>query len=539
MPATPKVTRIVHNSTILTMDPFNTQVSAMALAGDRILATGSSADMLALAGPDTELCDLKGATVIPGFYDAHGHIFMDSDCFARRANLNSPPIADCRTFADCLERLKRKIDATPAGQWVQGYGFDDTTIAEKRFLTRHDLDQVSTEHPIFVAHISGHTGVINTQAMQLLGLTRETPDPVGGVIRREEDGTPNGVLEEMALLGPLSAIPPLDDAQHIAAMEALGTVHASYGITTSAEAGFLHQKNITTLRRAAKEGRLPVRVLYNPMYIIFDEPEELDFETPMLTRGGVKMVLDGSIQCFTAYMSKPYHTPFKGDSSWRGYPMIPRETAFELIAKFHKAGVQCVIHTNGDAATDDALDAIEAAQKAHPVDDARFLLVHAQNAREDQLDRFAALGVTPTFFTVHTYYWGDRHKAIFLGPERAAHQNPMRSAMDRGIVVSSHNDAPVTPAHPMHSVWACVNRLSAGGEVIGADQRISVINALRAHTINPAWQNFEDKNKGSLEPGKYADFAVLDTNPLRCAPDALRDIGVTETVVGGKTVFQR
>ena len=209
---------------------------------------------------------------------------------------------------------------------------------------------------------------------------------------------------------------------------------------------------------------------------------------------------------------------------------------FALIEAAHGRG-QFLIHTNGDAATDDALDALEAAQAKHPRKDCRHILIHAQTIREDQLDRLEAAGYTPSFFTAHIYYWGDRHRDLFLGPERAARMDPMRSALDRGLVITAHCDSPIVPADPLLSIWACVNRLTSSGQVLGADQRISVLEALRAHTFNPAWQNFQDKDKGSIEPGKLADLVILDANPLEADPTALRGIGVLETIVGGKTVY--
>ena len=216
-----------------------------------------------------------------------------------------------------------------------------------------------------------------------------------------------------------------------------------------------------------------------------------------------------------------------------------KKDLFDLILKFHKAGTQVVVHTNGDQASEDVLDAIEAAQKEFPVADPRFLMVHAQNVREDQLERFKKLGVTPTFFAVHTYYWGDRHKALFLGPERAARQNPIKSAVGRGIVCTSHCDTPVTPIDQVLSMWACVNKTSSTGQVIGAEQCISGVEALRAHTINAAWQNFQEKDKGSLEPGKFADFAVLDADPTTCDPKKIRDIQVLATYVDGNLIFEK
>ena len=192
---------------------------------------------------------------------------------------------------------------------------------------------------------------------------------------------------------------------------------------------------------------------------------------------------------------------------------------------------------NGDAATDDALDALEAAQAKHPRKDCRHILIHAQTIREEQLDRLEAAGYTPSFFTAHVYYWGDRHRDLFLGPERAARMDPMRSALDRGLVITAHCDSPIVPADPLLSIWVSVNRLTSSGQVLGPDQRISVLEALRAHTFNPAWQNFQENAKGSIEPGKLADLVVLDANPLEVDPAGLRNIGILETIVGGKTVY--
>lgn len=531
-----KATQVLCNGQILSMDPFNRVFPAIALHGDRILALGSTKEMQSLGGPDTEIIDLAGKTVIPGFCDAHGHFCMYAE-FSTRINLNSPPIGDCRNIPQALQLLRERAAQTPVGQWISGYGFDDTMIAEKRFPTRQELDSACPNHPLCIVHISGHLAVLNSAALALGGYDKDTPDPEGGVIRREADGTPSGVLEETAMHKVRQVMPVLSCEEMITAIEGISQEFLRKGITSAVDAATMRQSYITALRTAARAGRLPLRVTYNPMQHVYDEQEEVDFETPLLRRGGVKLLQDGSIQGFTAYLSTPYHSPFKGDSTWCGYPCFPREKLFSMIASQHKAGRQCVIHTNGDAAIDDVLDAIEAAQQEHPVADARFLLIHAQTAREDQLDRFRDLGVTPSFFTLHAYYWGDRHSAIFLGPERAARQNPMRSALERGLVISAHCDVPVVPVDPFLSIWACVNRYSSSGAVIGAEQRISVVDALRAHTINPAWQNFEENDRGSLESGKFADLAVLDTDPLCCPVENLRDIRVTMTMVGGQIVY--
>ena len=274
----------------------------------------------------------------------------------------------------------------------------------------------------------------------------------------------------------------------------------------------------------------------NPFTSLDPDDPRLAFDGKDVTIGGVKLLADGSLQGYTGYLTKPYHTPYQGDPEWRGYPTHSRENLFALIEAAHGRG-QFLIHTNGDAATDDALDALEAAQAKHPRKDCRHILIHAQTIREEQLDRLGAAGYTPSFFTAHVYYWGDRHRDLFLGPERAARMDPMRSALDRGLVITAHCDSPIVPADPLLSIWASVNRLTSSGQVLGPDQRISVLEALRAHTFNPAWQNFQENAKGSIEPGKLADLVVLDANPLEVDPADLRNIGILETIVGGKTVY--
>ena len=532
-----KATKIFYNGNVLTVDQANSVGSAVAINGDRILKVGSDREILAFADDKTEKIDLKQKTLIPGFYDAHGHFLADSELQASCVDLNSAPIGKCQTFADCIAVLKAKMKETPKGDWVQGYGFDDTMIAEKRFLTRHELDAVSKEHPVVARHISGHLWVANTMALEKFGYTKDTVDPAGGVIRREADGTPNGVLEEAAMFGIAAIIPSLEKTALKKALSKNALRYASKGITTAIEAGFMKPAFIDATHEVIVEKAFGIRLLCNCFHGHYDAFSKMKVNDH-IQLGGVKFLQDGSIQGYTAYLSKPYHTPYNGDASWIGYPIMKKEDLFAMISKYHKQEIQIVIHTNGDQATEDVLDALEAAQKEFPRFDPRVLLVHAQTVREEQFDRFKKLGVTPTFFTAHTYYWGDRHKALFLGPERAERQNAMQSALKRGIVCTSHCDTPVTPIDQLLSMWVCVNRVSSTGQLIGADHRISAVEALRAHTINGAWQNFQEKDKGSLEPGKFADFAVLDTDPTTCDPMKIRDIKVLATYLGGNLVFE-
>jgi hypothetical protein len=253
--------------------------------------------------------------------------------------------------------------------------------------------------------------------------------------------------------------------------------------------------------------------------------------------GAVKLFQDGSIQGYTGYLSAPYYQQPEGKTGYCGYARHSRQELAEMVKQFHRAGYQIGIHANGDAAIDDVLYAYQEAQREFPRPDARHRIEHCQTPREDQLDRMKELGVTPSFFVGHVYYWGDRHRDIFLGPERGARISPLASALRRGIRFTLHDDTPVTPVNPLMSVWAAVNRNTRDGKLLGPEQRISVMQALRAVTSDAAWQNFQEREAGSIEIGKRADFVVLDRNPLTIPPADIRDIRVLETIVGGEPVF--
>jgi predicted amidohydrolase YtcJ len=264
----------------------------------------------------------------------------------------------------------------------------------------------------------------------------------------------------------------------------------------------------------------------------FSSPNEL-----WLREGAAKLIADGSIQGYTGYLSRPYHVPPGDDPDYRGYPRMQRDELIERVTRFHSNGLQVAVHGNGDASIDDILDAFEAAQAAHPRAYARHVIIHAQMARDDQLDRMKQLGVIPSFFSLHTYYWGDRHRDIFMGPRRAARMSPARSAVERELRFTIHADCPVVPMEPLRLVWAAVNRRSTSGASIGEAQRIEPMQALRAVTIDAAYQHFEESEKGSLEPGKLADLAILSRSPLE-DPEHIDRIRVLETIVGGRTAYR-
>jgi predicted amidohydrolase YtcJ len=524
------------------MNPDQPIVEAVAIERDRIVAVGSRAEVDRYIQAGAQVHDLEGRTLLPGFIDAHGH-FPGSGLRVIGVDVNSPPIGNTRTISDLTAALEAKAAETDAGKWIFGFGYDDTLLAEKRHPTREDLDAASSDHPIFIMHVSGHMLVANSLALELAGIDENTPNPDGGVIVKDpETGRLTGLLEENAAK-PLQVIAAdFSVWDFIAMVENAAAEYARVGVTT-AQSGAVSLQLAQGLNWASRLGMIPFRL---ELWPLFDElgPQLLDgsvdpasLASDRVRLGAIKIIADGSIQGFTGYLSEPYHVPFHGDPNYRGYPRVSRDELVDAVSRYHEAGFQLAIHGNGDASIDDIIYAVGEAQRNHPREDARTIVIHSQMAREDQLDEMKRLGMTPSFFSAHTYYWGDRHWSTFMGPDRASRMSPTKSALDRDLRFSVHLDTPVTPMIPVLAVWSTVNRISTGGRVIGKAERIGPMQALRAVTIDAAWQIFRDEDLGSIEVGKLADLVVLDGNPLE-QPAAIRDLEVVRTLVGGVTIYQ-
>jgi len=532
---------IYRGGPILTMDAGNRTVEALGTEGAFIRAVGSEAEVRAWAGSSARVVELGGHALLPGFVDAHSH-YPGAGIFAIAEDLNSPPIGSVEGIDELVQRLSRRAARTDTGKWVVGVGYDDTLLREKRHPTHADLDRVTTTHPVGILHISGHMAVVNSLGLEQLGIDAGTPDPKGGrIVRDRATGEPTGLLQENAMAGLQAQLlhpPPLEVWKMV--REANRRYLASG--TTTAQAGYADASQLRGMNWLSRLGAIPLRLVMWPGMETEDQllSGQLGFRSyddHWLRVGAVKVVADGSIQGYTAYLSHPYHLPPGDDPSYRGFPRIPREELIRRVKRYHAAGLQVAIHVNGDAAIDDILDAIEAAQAEHPRPDARPILVHAQMARPDQLDRMKRLGVIPSFFVLHTYYWGDRHRERFLGPERAAHISPTRGALERGLRFTLHCDTPVVPMEPLRLVWAAVNRLTSSGRPIGPAERIPPMQALRAVTLDAAFQGFEEDRKGSLEPGKLADLVILSDSPLEVPRERIDRIRVLETIVAGESVY--
>jgi len=532
------------NGQILTMNAENRVVEALSVRGAKVSRVGSTEEILAEVTDKTVVTDLRGRTLMPGFVDAHGH-FPGSGQVVFSTDLNSPPIGNIEDMSQLLERLKDAHEARPDG-WLTGFGYDDTLLAEGRHPTREDLDQISATRPIAIGHVSGHLYAVNSAALAEIGIDESTPDPKGGVIQRDPtspDGRrPNGVLEETASRQVLLKALDIGITDGIRMTTHAAREYLQAGVTT-ASAGGMPLGLAKLLGPLSQLNVFPQRVALFPLLeeveskVLSGEWRPEAMAAGRLSLPRVKIIADGSIQGYTGYLSEPYYEPYKGDVLYRGYPSVSRDDLFRQVEGLHIQKIQYAIHVNGDASVEDALDAIEAAQQSEPWPDARPLFIHAQMSREDQIQRMAQLGVTPSFFSSHTYYWGDRHAAIFMGPERAANMSPAGWALDAGIRYSAHADTPVTPMLPLQVVWSQVNRITTGGAVLGRHQRVAPMAALRAVTIDAAWQVFMDDSVGSLEPGKLADMVVLSGSPLESLD--VRELLVERTFIGGAEVYTR
>ena len=530
---------------VITMDDARPLAEALAVAGGAIIAVGTRDEVMALAGPATVVSELGEMVLIPGFVDAHGHV-VGGGMQALSANLLAPPDGEVRDIPSLQATLRAWMaeneEAIAAANLILGFGYEPAEMAEKRHPTRAELDAVSADVPVLVVHQSGHLCAVNSAALAAAGYGPDTPDPVGGVIRREADGvTPNGVLEEMAMGPVFAALLSGIGAEGGKAFVRAGVkLWARYGYTTAQE-GRAVPSFFNLLQAVAAEGELPVDVvvysdvLADREFILANRSETY---ANRLRLAGAKLTIDGSPQGFTALRDRPYYDPV-GDypPGYKGYAAAPTEVFVEAVDWAYRNGVQILTHANGEGASDILIAVHRAAQAAHGREGRRDVLIHGQFLREDQVDAYKALGVIPSLFPMHTFYWGDWHREHTVGPERADDISPTGWLMARGMRFSTHHDAPVAFPDSMRVLSATVTRRSRSGDIIGPEHRVPVMTALKAMTIWPAWHHFEDDRKGSLETGKLADLVVLSADPLTVAPDDLAAIKVVETIKEGATIF--
>ncbi len=542
---------LLTNANVLTLDEKGHRAGSVAVNDGRIVGIWEEVsppkDVVSYSA-STQIIDLKGATLIPGFIDTHNHLPMYAQTKGQ-VNCSSPLN---QTISDIQQNLLQKIEQTPKGEWVLGYGYDDTLLEEKRHPTREDLDAIAPDHPVCIKHISAHLAACNSKALQMAGVADDQPDPVIGYFGRDQSGRINGVLYEFdAIEAVYSKIPEKSTDEQIALLKEAIKDYLAQGITTNSDAGVglgnginEYDFHLQAIEKEANPLRMQLMIMHDLLRPTgpfgYYSAKELDEEIRDRTNGmarldSAKLFQDGSIQALTGALRKPYEC----DTELYGDLCHNQEKFNEEIYDLHRRGFRIAIHGNGDRAIGSILDAYEYALSKAPREDHRHRIEHVQTATLEDLDRMARLGVAGSFFINHVYFWGDRHEKVFLGAERAKRISPLADAIQRNLLFTLHSDCPVTPISPLFSVWAAVNRLTREGKVLGEDQRIDVDTALRSMTIYGAQLNFDEENSGSIEIGKKADFAILEADPTEVNPIEIKDISVLMTIIGGKVVYEK
>lgn len=537
--------KIYFNGNVITVDKNETVAEAILIEDGKIKAVGTNDEILALDA-DAERVDLNKKTILPGFIDPHGHIVPMAQ------TLMIVSLGDVTSKEELLERLNKELEENPpeGDKWLIGFGYDNTKFEDGEHPTKFDLDTVSKEIPITVSHASGHLSAVNSRALELYGYVGEDYIvPEGGVVRTvsPDSKEPNGVLEENALLDSekkkVVKSPGFEDV--LKAMVRAQKLYASLGVTTTQDAsveeanGYQH-----ILGACAQNDMLMIDIVGlatqpSTKNLMTDEgtPKREYFKHYKLA--GAKTWLDGSPQGFTAWLSKPYHVVPEGQpDDYCGYGTQTDEVVTNYFVDCINMNIQVHVHVNGDEACEQFLRCYEKAVEitGHGTE-LRPVMVHCQALRYDQLDRVKALNAVPTFFNDHVRFWGDLHHDKVFGPERAQNISPIGWALEKGIKFTLHQDPPVKVPNQIIGIHTAVNRTTESGRVLGEHQRISVMEAIKAVTINGAYQYFEEDTKGSLEVGKLADMVILDKNPLEIPAEELETIKVLETIKEGKTIF--
>jgi len=529
---------VVTNARVYTVDDRRPKAQAFAVRGGRFIAVGSNDAIKGLIGKRTEVHDAKGATIVPGFIDCHNHASGNTLLFEVLAG--NPFEVEFVTIDSIVEKLAAKARTLPADTWVEGYFFDDTKVKDGRLLNVHDLDRVSTTQPVMVEHRGGHTAFYNSRALEMAGVTKATSNVPGGTYDRFPDGELNGRVTDRARavfdrVGKRETFTPQEQARRDrAGMAHISKKFAQYGLT-----GVCHESgSLEALRAIRASGELRHRVTYE---VVGPELEAM-IKAGQKTGTGdewiklgatMEHLADGSFSERTMAMS----TPFPGSNPpYYGNVTEAQDVLNAWVERVHRAGIQVNCHANGDVAIDHVLTAYERAQKAFPVKDARWKITHCSLVNDDLIRRMKALGVTPALFSTYAYYNSDKFK--FYGEAMMKHTMAYRSMLDAGIPVCAGSDFDPGPFSPLMAIQAMVTRTGWNGETWGANQKITVDEALRVNTLNGAWDTFDEAIKGSITPGKLADFVVLEDDPHTVDPSRIKDIRIRRTVVGGATTYQ-
>ncbi len=527
---------VLLNGKIVTVDEEGSIEEAVAIKFGRILAIGKNDKIRNMIGEGTEVIDLGGRTVIPGLIDSHCHIVSSG---ARRAlSVDLSEEAGVRSITDIQMRLAERARKTPRGEWVTGYKEDDSKLAEKRHPTRRDLDEASTEHPIIISTVGGHFSVANSLAFNMAGVTKDTPDPVGGRFDRDpETGEMTGGLHETAVevIRPEGPEEPTREQAREGAMEILKEC-ASVGLTCVYD--MVRKPEIRAVLDLKNRGELPIRIRMDVTIELFPELEKLGIYRGLgddwVRLCGLKFFFDGAISARTAAVSEPY----LNRPDFYGVMATTKEIATKTLTEAYEAGYRISSHANGDRAIAMYLDIMEELQAKFPRDDPRNRDIHCTVVNPELIQRIKKLGILPTIFGPYPYYHGDKLIPAF-GEKRLEWMFAARSFLNAGVRVTAHSDHSAAPFPPLMGIHALVNRTTKSGRPIGRSQRVSVMEALRLYTINAAYQSFDEGWLGSLEAGKLADMVVLGEDLFTVPPESIIDTPIDMTIIDGKVVYKR
>ena len=556
--------KLYHGGDIITMQDKTSPnyVEAIAVNDNKIVFTGSKKVALEKF-KNAKKIDLEGKTLIPGFIDAHSHVWQSAQKLGT-INLDPEPAGDITSIKDIVAKLDKELKENPthydaANEWLIGWGFDNAMLAENRFPNAEDLDKVSTTTPIVLVHFSGHIIVMNSKGLERSGyLNKNYKIPDGGFLRYfENTSTPNGIIEEQAMLTGMNRIGeditgvkgvyagiefPKDKMKELLLQAQEEYIKA--GFTTITEFATT-KSNYDVIKELGDANKLKVdfglafySALTNP-----DEVKSLfskDYANHIRVIGG-KLNLDGGSPGRTAFLREKYYTPTPGQpEDYRGYSSISKqEDMNQLVASYYKEKIPFFIHALGDAALDQCIEAVNYAQENTGYDDIRTNLIHLQLVQPDQIEKLTKLDVTATFQITHNFYFADFHSEYIYGPERTKRLNPIKEVLVADIPVTYHHDSPIHPIDQLHIMWIAVNRNSRSGKVYGPENKLSPYQALYASTAAGAYQYFEEDSKGTLEKGKLADLVILDNNPLKIDPMKIKDIQVLETIKEGQTIYTK
>lgn len=538
---------IYQNGDVLTMEDSQPNARAIAAKDGKILAVGSAKEVKKYQGKSTELIDLKGKTLLPGFIDAHSH-FSLAMALTEQADLSSPPVGSIKSLAELIEKLKSNQQKfnIQKGQWILGWGYDPDQLSEKRHPNKFDLDAVFPDNPVFLMHVSGHMAVVNSRALEIAKINADTPNPNGGVIvRLPNSNEPSGLLQEMAGYAMLRLLPVATAEKMSNWLEVIQKHYAGHGITTASDGNGTFPQ-FEFLRKSAESGKLKIDIEFlansqNLNDFLKTYKDDFGKYKNRLRLSGVKAVIDGSPQGKTAFFTKPYLTEVPGcTGDCKGYPNLTQERLNEIVKTCYSNNIQLFTHGNGDASIDYLLASHKeiTEQLSLQNKDLRTVIIHSQFVRKDQLEEYQKFKMIPSFFSNHAYFWGDVHSKN-LGEDRASFLSPHKTALKMGITATNHTDFIVTPINQLFLTWTATNRLTRTGKILGKDERLPALEALKTITINAAYQYRQEATKGSLKAGKLADFVILDKNPLKVKIETIKDIQVLETIKEGKTFFRK